>query len=309
MKNIKKIYGIAISILVLLTFSSVNAEEQQSYINNRGVEMNETQIQNLRNLGYEEEEISNMTQDEFDENKDLGGEVVAQTTKYYRVETIIPNNQYSIMSNLDNPYPSFTYEITEEEYENSDNILLQSPLVSTNASDTVETTYKKMTTSIISYNNQYRYKNVVLWKKLPVWKVNDIIGIGFDEKVYGVSSSKRITSYYIYDTSCDVSITSNGTWSLSSTGYSVEFDYPHKSQSSANEKLYVEMYFDVAKNTTLNINVLNAYGNYRHLKGSSLYIAPSFGISAFGVISVGASYESHYDSMSTAQATLTGINW
>ena len=238
----------------------------------------------------------------------MHGDLVSQTTKYYRVETIIPNNPYSMMSNVDNPYPSFTYEITEEEYENSGSISLEPSMISINASATVETTYKKMTTSIINYNNQYRYKNVVIWKKLPFWKTNDIIGIGFDEKVYGVSSSKRINSYYIYGTSCDSNATTSGTWSLSSTGYSVEFNFPHKSQSSDDEKLYVEMYFNVAKNTTLNINVLNAYGNYRHLKGPSMYISPSFSISAFG-ISVGASYESHYDSMSTAQATLTGINW
>lgn len=61
MKNIKKIGGVVLSILLLLTFSSVNADEQEIYINNRGIEMSETHIQNLTSMGYSEEEISNMT--------------------------------------------------------------------------------------------------------------------------------------------------------------------------------------------------------------------------------------------------------
>lgn len=35
----------------------------------------------------------------------------------------------------------------------------------------------------------------------------------------------------------------------------------------------------------------------------------SFSITALGIISIGGSYDNKYDSISTAQATWTGLNW
>lgn len=299
-------YLFMVMLFFLPTIRSINALENDVYVNNNGIIISNLEYNNLINSGYSSNEISNMTQSEFNENKDLIGQVVAQTTKYYRVETFVSNNQYFTLANKDKSYTSISYEISESEFNNAKSTPFESSVI--NASAVVETTYKKMTTSIVKYNSNYRYKNVVLWKKLPAYRVNDIIGVGFEDKVYGVSSSKRLVAYYIYDDSCDVNITNTGTWKLSANGYAVSFDYPTKSKNATNENFYVEMYFDVGKNTSLTINTLNAYGDYKHLIGSKSHVSTSISIDLAG-ISVGASFESYYDSISTAQATLTNINW
>lgn len=305
---IKKILlVIGLSFMLMCGFEDVSALELSSdnFINNSGVVMTQQEIENLKKLGFNDFDINNMNQITFDENKNLIGEVVAVTTKYYKTETIMPNNSSSVMTYNSAVTPiTRSVEITKEEYDNSDNT------ISTFASAVVNTEYKEMTTSIVAVNGRYRYRNVVRWKKLPVWQTVDIISIGFDEKVYGVSSTKRLNAYYTFDNSCGLNVTTNGVWQLNSTGYGVTFDWPEKDNISASsEGFYVDMYFEVDKNTTDTINVLNAYGNYRHGKGNFTASGVSVGVSISYFIGLSVNFEDSFDTISTAQATYTGINW
>lgn len=169
-----------------------------------------------------------------------------------------------------------------------------------------------MTTTIINLGSNYRYKNTLNWKREPAVKKYDIIGIGIEQaKVYGVSSSKYIKSLYSYKTgnACYDTTTTTGTWTLGADGYSVKFKVPYKSNSGTFGELYAYMYFTVNKTSNNAISVLNAYGNYRHATSNFSNTTFSFSITAFGTISIGGSYDSKYDSMSTAQATWSGLNW
>lgn len=80
--------------------------------------------------------------------------LVSQTEKYYKTITVnkqveFQNNLYSI-----NDETSKTYEITKEEYDNA-NIS-----ISTNSAS-IETTYKRLTSSIYQSGNLFKYEAVL----------------------------------------------------------------------------------------------------------------------------------------------------
>lgn len=296
---------IAIFIAMLFLTNSVSAlhlSKDETYINNYGIEITQSQLENLKNLGFLDIEIENMQEDVFNENKDLKGEVVATTIKYYKTETYLPNFGGNTMAYSTNNAPlSKTIEISKEEYDNatSNEINEISPLdLSTNL---VKTDYKSMFSTIISVNNRYRYKNSVTWDTLPFWKTIDIIGIGIEEnKVYPISSTAKFTGNYQKggDT------VTSGTWTKSPSGYALQFNWP----KGGSGKFYATLYFEVGKNTTSTINVLNCYGDYKHLQGFNTNASIGVGIDVKG-ISISGSIASSFDSMSTSQSTLTGITW
>lgn len=296
---------------MLFTNNRVHALEcdKNTYVNIHGVEMTCEQLNNLQNLGFNEKEIMHMDQEEFDANKYLFGEVVAETVKYYKTTTYYPNNSNLLSINNSEPI-SVSEEINFEEYEQGNNIVEIKPNGLSNGY--TETTYKRMTTTIINLGSNYRYKNTVNWKQEPTVKNYDIIGIGIEQsKVYGISSTKYIKSLYSYNTNnaCYDTTTTSGTWTLGADGYSVKFKVPYTSNYGTFGELYAYMYFNVDKSSSNTINVLNAYGNYRHATSNFTNTTFSFSITALGIISIGGSYDNKYDSISTAQATWTGLNW
>ena len=281
--------------------SALNIIDENDYINNMGVQINETQLNNLRNLGFTDAEIENMDETEFSYNKDLEGEIVASSIKYYKTEHFIPGGStYSIQNN--NNSLIITTEITKEEYDNCDNNTGISPYgLST---DVVVTEYKSMYSTITSVNGRYRYKNSVTWKKLPFWRTIDVIGIGIEgNKVYPVSSSSYFKAYY----SDGGASTQSGTWKKSSTGYAVTFEWP--SYNLLADNFYATLYFEVDKQDSNTLTVLNAYGDYAHCQGncnSTASIGVSIGPDG---LSISGSISSKFDAISTSQATLTEINW
>lgn len=311
MKKLFLLITMLISILFVQNVSALETNiniENGIYVNQNGIEMTEENVDNLRNLGFTDNDIIHMRGNEFNENKDLKGHVEASTTKYYETTTIIPNGNYNYISNV---LLTHSREITKEEYDSIDvqKLINEESAQGLTPGKTV-TEYKEMTTTIVSVNGRYRYKNHVKWKKLPYWQTLDIISIGIeDNKVYGVSSTKRFSAYYDNGKSCYYFGDSN-TWTLSSQGYIVEFNYPVEPQNFVSgTTIEVDMYFEVEKNTKDKISVLNAYGDYKHLQGDATNTSYSISFDMGGGISVSNGIASKFDSINTAQATLTGINW
>ena len=291
-----------IFLIILLLTTKVKALECiDNYTNSNNIKMTCEQFENLKNQDFSDLEIETMDLQQFNENKNLKGQILMKNTKYYKVEAYYPNELF-IKNNM--PLVKNT-EITQSEYESIsfNDITTMSP---------VNTNYKTMTTSIINPNNgNYRYKNSLQWKKIPKVRSYDIIGIGIESnKVYGLDTTKNLRAIFSYekDKACKAEIVTTGTWSLSPNGYSVKFKLPFKSYDTWTA-LNINMYFDVRKTINSTINVLNAYGNYRHATSIIPDSSFSFSITAFGIISIGGSYESNYDTISTSQATLTGLNW
>lgn len=223
-------------------------------------------------------------------------EEFASTTKYFKTDTyynsLLPNSYNTNAI-------STSYEITEEEYENVDE--LTGNMASPNVSGSVETTYKKMTTSITKNGNYYRYKNVLLWKKFPSVRSYDIIGIGHFSTVK-VHGSAHFEEYYCFTSgSCYTNI-AHYTQTFN-TGSGASFPLPTGSLTT----LKTTFYFDVEKNTTLTIISQDAYGDYSHaitnvtLANSKKYTVNPTGISLDG--SIINSYDSITSTIVTLNAT------
>ena len=65
--------------------------------------MSQSELENLRNLGFLNNEIDVMTQEEFDNNKNLNSVLVSQNIKYYKTITYrIKNSNLLLNSNNNN---------------------------------------------------------------------------------------------------------------------------------------------------------------------------------------------------------------
>ena len=214
------------------------------------------------------------------------GNIILENTKYYKTVTYLVNS-----SNINNL--PVTYEITEEEYNNAN---VNEP----KASSTIETTYKKMTTSITQNGSYYRYKNVLLWKIAPSTRSYDIIGIGFYNSVK-VKGSTHFEQYYCYTGGSCYTTTTNYP-QIFSTGAGTSFLLPSGNLSSLKQTFY----FDVEKNTTATIIRQLAAGDYSHATSSiSQTNSKKYSVNSNG-ISLNGSIVSYYDNINTATAIWEG---
>ena len=261
MKNTVK----GLIFLLLLLVGTCYANAATGLVNNNNIRISSTEYKNLINLGFTKDEIQNMTQTEFNNNKNLKGKIVSQKV----IDLPIEDDGISTKSYIPG---------------------------------SVETVGKKMTTTIISVNNRYRYKVTLKWKTMPSTRSYDIIGIGIDPTVKIASGLYFKSSYCYSKTNCD----SNGvnTQKVTSTGASSIYKLPSASVVSMNSYLY----FDVEKNTSDIITQLNAYGDYAHATNNvSLNTARNHTINRGG-IKPDSSIADYYDSMPSAIATMT-CNW
>ena len=183
------IFILILSITLIGFINKVSADEINInvFVNNNGIVITTTEYENLINLGFTESEILNMTITEFNENKDLIGNVVSTNDKYYRVITRYDNDNNIISTTSE--------EISEYAYNNND--LMFNSISPLSIDGYSETNYKKMRSQIISLTYGYRYKMSVEWKNIPSTRSYDIIGIGIDTNVY-ISSDITFQKKYCY---------------------------------------------------------------------------------------------------------------
>lgn len=266
---IKKVITLIICLLSVTNIEAFALVSNNSVVNNNGISITETEYQNLLNLGFTENEILNMTLTEFEKNKSLKGKIISQNTIYLDKENNILNNNISIFG-LQTGY--------------------------------IETAAKKMTTTIVSVNNKYRYKITLEWKQMPSTRSYDIIGIGIENNVK-INSEVYFQQNFCYSTNnCSSSIVN--TVNSISTGATSTFKLP----SSTIVSLSSYLYFDVCKNTNFAITQLNAYGDYSHaVQSISKANANKHSINRGGIV-LDTSISNCYDSITTSKAVWTG-NW
>ena len=183
---------------------------------------------------------------------------VSETTKYYKTITQYNNGNHYSPDSLE-PVSTQTIEITEAEYLN---VGTTPEVYSPNLFTTVETAYKKMTTSIETNGSTYRYKNVLIWKNFPSVRSNDIIGIGFFGSVQPVANTRTFELFYCR--------TSNGCHATSAMAVKQTFTYGSSAVYSLPSftdliSLKATYYFDVSKtNSSLTIVHQGAFGDYSH---------------------------------------------
>lgn len=216
-------------------------------------------------------------------------EIVSQTEKYYK--TVTNSNTLELNANHQT---TESYEVTKEEYETSEKG------VQTRGAATTETTYKKLTTTILSNGSLYRYKTVLTWKQIPVVRSYDVIGIGHYSSVKYNSSSYFEQTYCLTSGTCRTLTTHYPQYF--STGVSATFKVPEGSLSSLSQTFL----YDVTKNVDATIISQAAYGDYSHAtetvtvaQGKSLTVGTS-GIQFTNGVG------NYYDDIQPATATWSG---
>ena len=228
------------------------------------------------------------------ENIDIqqNGELVSQIEKYYKTVTNYSLSQINM--NNANASNTYTIEITKDEYERY-NPMLEPKSVS------IETTYKKMTTSIYSKDSYYRYQVELNWKNIPSTRSYDTIAIGFPASVKYQGTPSFLERYCTSESSC-YETTGYSFLFRSTNGVGVTFQIPTGTISSMSQKLS----FNVAKNTNETILRQYAYGDYAHAtKKISLEKAKKYRVDCAGIVFEDGTI-SYYDEISTARAEWSG---
>lgn len=214
--------------------------------------------------------------------------VISQQEKYYKTITS-SNNQYNTSKK------SSTIEISKEEYEAFNVAENQA-----RGNGQSETTYKKLTTSILSNGSRYRYKTELQWKNFPEVRSYDVIGIGHYSNVIYYSSLNFNQTYCLTDGTCRTLTTYYP--KTTSTGVGAAFKIPTGNLS----KLTQTLYFDVVKNTNGTISSQAAYGDYSHAtENVTTTQAQNYSIGTSG-ITFSSGVSNMYDSMPSAVATWNG---
>lgn len=228
-----------------------------------------------------------------DINVDNNRVKVSETVKYYK--TVYRGSSASLMSidnNLLNNLTT-TYEISEEEYNNSNDEL--------NA--TVETEYKRLTTTIYSYYNYYRYEVNLHWKNMPSVRKYDVIAIGHYQSVKKVGTADFSCNYCYVGGGCSTSYGYHE--NVISSGTGVSFPLPTGNLRS----LDIFMAIDVTKNTNSTIISQQAVGDYAH--GTSNFLTQNIA-NKHNVFTTGISFYdgagSYFDDTPIAPANLS-CNW
>lgn len=284
-KKNNKVVKYLIIVMVVVTMSVINIGHplavNHTSVNYFGIEMTMDEYMTLLNLGFTEDEIYYMTEETFEENKDLDATLVASSTKYYK--TVVP--MYGM---------SYSVEVTPQEYLNHGDAQILGTL----------TTYYRRAVSTISENGtKYRYKLSNGWLNWPPVASYDIMAIGFEDSVYISSNNVYFNYYYIDDDGAHTSTV----WydrKKTSTGGSVVYKMPSNVIS-----LSSQLYFDVKKNTTDTLTGLTMCADYAHaMSNVTSSQAANHGISSGGIVH-DASVVNYYDAVPCCYAAIGDISW
>lgn len=218
-----------------------------------------------------------------------GFEIVSQAEKYYK--TVTNNNSLQLTANHQ---ITQSYEVTKEEYEASEKTM------QTRGAASTETTYKKLTTTILSNGSVYRYKAVLNWKQFPVVRSYDSIGIGHYASVKYNANLNFSQTYCLTSGTCKTLTTYYPQYF--SSGTSATFKVPEGSLSSLSQTIF----FDVTKNVNATITSQAAYGDYSHATESvTVAQAKNFTMGTSGIL-FNDGVGNYYDDIMPAVATWSG---
>ena len=229
--------------------------------------------------------------------------LVGTTTRYLKTINVYENVEKDSFGNIVKAdlVSSDTYDLTKEEYDNAD-IDVSKTLV-TRSTTTVETTYKRMTTTLSYSNNTYRYQNQVNWKNFPSVRSYDVIGIGhysdvtisgspYFELEYYTTMGIHFKTYYYNSSSF-------------SMGESATFMLPLPNLSS----LSIYYYYDVQKtNPYGTVTSQVAAGDYAHGIDSSLTLSEALNHDVAATLGIvhDSSVANKFDTINEAEVYWSG---
>lgn len=281
MQSIKKKI-IFVTLAIISSIIGITTSSAHEIVNYNNIHMTIDEYMTLINLGFTDNQIYYMDEDTYLNNKDLDATLLSQTIRYYK--TIYPTYGNS-----------YTVEITEAEYNNSDN---ENQILGT-----VNTGYKTIVSTIAKNGNKYRYNVSTMWKNMPSTRSYDIIGIGFNDYVY-ISSSVYFSFTYANSAGSYTTSTQYFNKKSTSTGGAAVYKLPSGTITS----LSANLYYDVSKNTSNTITSLSICGDYAHAQSN----VPSSNISDYSIgiygINLGTSISAYYDATPCAME-YASVNW
>lgn len=284
----KFIYGCFAVLLLGITTPIVDASAY--YTNYNNIEMTENEYNNLVELGFTENEIYLMGNEEFQANKNIESTSVDSVEQYYKTTTIIKNGIKTISSEI----------ISKEQYELEKNNNQQTKSI---YDGLVTSEYKHMLMHMAQLDEvEMRLKITLTWLNIPITRSYDIIAIGFQQAYVDINSSIFFQQNYTNSSGNYTAITCIPL--EFDTGASVVFDLPNGTISA----LSSYMYYDVIKvDESYTITHMDAGGDYAHATSSiSAANAQRHTVNHASGIELHSSIENYYDGINVATATFLG---
>ena len=279
MMSKKKLFAIALMLTCMIPFST-NAEENY-IVNQNNVVISRSEYDNLSKV-HTDAFIMTMTQDNFDELKNIDYSNAITETKY--IESSY-NPSLNILSER---------EITEEEYNNTDNMI-------TPYGSYVETTYKMLSLSVTDTGTAASHTLSNIWKITPSARSFDVIALRLQNYtiVSGSQSGYQIYSYTNDSSYKSIYYAANGTnIKRFSNGYGISMNLKDGDNID-----YLEL--TTSSTSTPGSGGRAVYGTYQHatadltLAQSQNYTLGASGLG--GVLVFPYSISQHYDGMTGVQ--------
>lgn len=282
-----KKYFIFLLVVIFMPFTVYGlSREKVFYVNSNGIEMTEQEYDNLLSVGFTEFQIKNMSLSEFNDNKDLHGQVEARVKKYYK--TVTNTLTGKVIESREASYDEF---LREKENPTRDTGFIM-------------TSWIQMTNNIITISDYYkRYKADMFWMSMPPVRSFDTFAIGFnDYEIEIVSSVIPLTIVYTYSDGTDITQTAGYTQKITSKGAGVSFKLP--SEHIVGLSSY--MYYNIGKITSSEVTSLISCSDYVHAnRTSTLARATDYTLDFFGIVR-GVSMDGYYNYQNCAQASWEG---
>ena len=282
-----KKYFIFLLVVIFIPFTVHGlSHEKVFYVNSNGIEMTEQEYDNLLSVGFTEFQIKNMSLSEFNDNKDLHGQVEASVKKYYK--TVTNTLTGKVIESREASYDEF---LREKENPTRDTGFIM-------------TSWIQMTNNIITISDYYkRYKADMFWMSMPPVRSFDTFAIGFnDYEIEIVSSVIPLTIVYTYSDGTDITQTAGYTQKITSKGAGVSFKLP--SEHIVGLSSY--MYYNIGKITSSEVTSLISCSDYVHAnRTSTLARATDYTLDFFGIVR-GVSMDGYYNYQNCAQASWEG---
>ncbi|ANB61883.1 hypothetical protein [Anoxybacteroides amylolyticum] len=232
-----------------------------SAASNEKIYWNKSEKERFYEFGFTDDELANMTYDEYKKFKDLSGKLENKVTKYYKVTKL---------GMIEYDEETAVAEIRKEGKFKTENI---------NVAATADSGWIKLTlTSTKIYDSYGRYtgevqlKNSFQWLTSPTWKLVDTLAISHSTHVLQIPGTAF--AKYLWDDG--VGTHSDNLYypdAQNSSGIAFKIDIRGIGTNAPPTNHRGYMYFNVKKSTPNN-NEANAYGHYSHVY---------FGVSSYSI--------------------------
>ena len=289
----KKLFAFICALSIFGLAQGETKAMENSIINSNGIEITQPEYENLEYLGFTELAIDQMSQEIFDQNKNLTVESKSDDTKYYEIQEVTPTKSFSILTSDRNSNYKTT-ELTEDEYFKRVEAEKNSISTLNNGDDTTSTSYRRLNTSTYKLNSTtYRVHSKFVWDIIPATRSYDVLSTSIDSLFTPIAGTNHGQQLYAYTHPVQGGFygdnvtynSSNNNWNKQGAGYGLKMNLIDNTSTLRITQLEGYAYYNIQKSSSVVPNYVNAFGNYSHAKNtvaSSISYSLSYGGPAIG---------------------------